>query len=348
MRLNFKNKIFTLEFATGILFIGAVLIIVYFTTLVNGRNLLFGPTEFEYQAEFPNAGALALNDKVKVIGVEMGYVAHIALTENNKAVLVRMRIRKNIKFPIDTAFTIQNSSVFGGAYINIVPGRSVRIADPETVFKGFPPVDIIAEASTLIAALKEDEVKLRENILNDEFIRELKDALRGIQSNSASLNEICSDIQKGKGSLGKLMTDNALYNDAQSSFSRINTLLGNLENGKGTLGRLFKEEEGYDLLISTFKDIKKLTEQIASGKSSLGKLTTDSGEIYHELRASVDAANRILASIEAGKGSAGKILTDDELYREIKDTVRQLRAAIEDFREMAPVATFGSIAFGAL
>ena len=74
----------------------------------------------------------------------------------------------------------------------------------------------------------------------------------------------------------------------------------------------------------------------------------DSGEIYTDLRNAIDRTNRLLAAIESGKGSAGKILTSDEFYNELKDTVRQIRAAIEDFREMAPVATFGSIAFGAL
>ena len=91
-----------------------------------------------------------------------------------------------------------------------------------------------------------------------------------------------------------------------------------------------------------------MTRQIASGKSSLGKMAMDSGEIYTELRTAIDRANNILGSVESGKGSAGKILTSDEFYNELRDTVRQLRAAIEDFREMAPVATFGSIAFGAL
>ena len=107
-------------------------------------------------------------------------------------------------------------------------------------------------------------------------------------------------------------------------------------------------EAVYERIFATLKELRDVTRQIASGKSSLGKMAMDSGEIYTELRTAIDRANSILGAVESGKGSAGKILASDEFYNELRDTVRQLRAAIEDFREMAPVATFGSIAFGAL
>ena len=348
MRGKFRTRIFSMEYATGLLCIGALLIVLYFTALVSGRDILFRHKEYFYRAEFPNAGALAINDKVKILGVETGYVSHLGLAPDNSAVQVKISLRSEVKLPVDTEFTIQNSSVFGGAYINIKPGSSKKLATPETVFKGYPPVDIIAEASQLIAALKADEVKFRENFLNDEFIGQVKEAVKSIQLNTVFLNDICRDIRTGKGTIGKLFNDPMFYDSAQSSFARLALLLENLEKGKGTLGKLVQNDEVYHSLDATLKELRDVTRQIASGKSSLGKMAMDSGEIYTELRTAIDRANNILGSVESGKGSAGKILTSDEFYNELRDTVRQLRAAIEDFREMAPVATFGSIAFGAL
>ena len=345
---TFRSKIFSFEYATGLLCIGALAIILYFTAMISGRDYLFKSKDYCYNAEFPNAGALALNDKVKILGVEMGYVSHIALASDCSSVQVQIRLKSDIKLPVDTEITIQNSSVFGGAYINIKPGNSKELPNPDAVFKGFPPVDIIAEASQLIAALKADEVKFRENFLNDEFMGQIKEAVKSIQTNTVFLNDVCNDIKSGRGTIGKLFNDPLLYDSTQSTFARLSKILDNIEKGQGTIGKFVSSDQMYNELNSTVKEIRAVTAKISSGKSTLGRLAMDSGQVYDDLRTAIDRANRILGAIESGKGSAGKILTSDEFYNELRDTVRQLRAAIEDFREMAPVATFGSIAFGAL
>ncbi len=343
-----RTHFFSWEFITGLLCIGALAIVFYFTALVSGRDLFFKSRDYPYNARFPNAGALAINDKVKILGVESGYVKKLTLSEDSSSVIVEVRIRKKINLPVDSEFTIQNSSVFGGAYVNIRPGKSRIIAPGSKVFDGFPPVDIISEASTLIAALKEDEVKLRENVLNDEFFNDVKEALKSIQRNSADFNLICRDIKEGKGSLGRLFTDASLYDDARDSFARINHLLEKVDRGEGTLGKLVADDKAYSELLSTLRDIRNMTAAVTSGKGTLGRLAGDDGRVYDSLQKSADSASRILAKIESGHGSMGKIVADEQFYNELRETVRQLRAAIEDFREMAPVATFGSIALGAL
>lgn len=345
---RFRSKIFSFEYATGLLCIGALAIILYFTMMIGGRGLWFKNKDFLIRAEFPNAGALALNDKVKILGVEMGYVSHLELAPDCSSVQVQIRLKSNIRLPVDTGITIQNSSVFGGAYINIIPGKSDKMPEPDHIFKGYPPVDIITEASQLIAALKADEVQFRKNFLNAEFMEQIKEAVRSIRSNAVFLNDICNSIKSGKGTVGKLFNDPALYDSSQLAFARLSIILDRIERGEGTLGKLASGDALYNNLESSLKELNIITKRISSGKSTLGHLAMDSGEIYSDLRNAIDRTNRLLAAIEDGKGSAGKILTSDEFYNELRDTVRQIRAAIEDFREMAPVATFGSIAFGAL
>ena len=346
---RFRSRIFSFEYATGLLCIGALAIILYFTMMIGGRGLWFNKDkDLLIRAEFPNAGALALNDKVKILGVEMGYVSHLALAQDCSSVQVHIRLKSRVKLPVDTGITIQNSSVFGGAYINIIPGKSVKMPGPGYIFKGYPPVDIILEASQLIAALKADEVQFRQNFLNKEFMEQIKEAVRSIRSNAVFLNDICNSIKSGKGTVGKLFNDPALYDSSQMAFARLSIILERIERGEGTLGKLASGDTLYNNLENTLKELNIITKRISSGQSSLGHLAMDSGEVYTDLRNAIDRTNKLLSAIENGKGSAGKILTSDEFYNELKDTVRQIRAAIEDFREMAPVATFGSIAFGAL
>ena len=113
---RFRSRIFSFEYATGLLCIGALAIILYFTMMIGGRGFWFNKDkDFLIRAEFPNAGALALNDKVKILGVEMGYVSHLALAQDCSSVQVHIRLKSHVRLPVDTGITIQNSSVFGGA-----------------------------------------------------------------------------------------------------------------------------------------------------------------------------------------------------------------------------------------
>ena len=41
------------------------------------------------------------------------------------------------------------------------------------------------------------------------------------------------------------------------------------------------------------------------------------------------------------------MMQDDTMYNEVNDLVGEARAAIDDFRETAPIVTFTSIFFGA-
>ena len=57
---------------------------------------------------------------------------------------------------------------------------------------------------------------------------------------------------------------------------------------------------------------------------------------------------RIARSVREGQGTLGKLVNDPALYDDAKKTVNEVRSAVEDFREQAPVSTFGGLIFGAL
>jgi phospholipid/cholesterol/gamma-HCH transport system substrate-binding protein len=69
--------------------------------------------------------------------------------------------------------------------------------------------------------------------------------------------------------------------------------------------------------------------------------------LYTNLMAAATSIKNISASIEQGDGTIGKLIKDDKLYEEAKMTLHEIRAAIDDFREAAPITTFSSIFFGA-
>lgn len=58
----------------------------------------------------------------------------------------------------------------------------------------------------------------------------------------------------------------------------------------------------------------------------LGGAQKDASGTLQHLKASAESMDRILARIEKGEGTAGKLVNDDELYQEIRDFVKELKA----------------------
>jgi hypothetical protein len=55
----------------------------------------------------------------------------------------------------------------------------------------------------------------------------------------------------------------------------------------------------------------------------------------------------VTETISSGEGTLGKLARDDELYEEAKLLLHEIRAAVDDIREVTPITTFTSIFFGA-
>jgi len=70
-------------------------------------------------------------------------------------------------------------------------------------------------------------------------------------------------------------------------------------------------------------------------------------QLYRDVSATATSLKNITGKIERGEGTIGKLTQDDGLYQDVKKTLNEARAAIDDFRETAPLATFSSLFLGA-
>jgi phospholipid/cholesterol/gamma-HCH transport system substrate-binding protein len=66
------------------------------------------------------------------------------------------------------------------------------------------------------------------------------------------INDIIADISAGHGTLGKLIKDEQMYNDARAAIARFNTTAGRIDNivaaaqrGEGTVGKLLTDDALY-------------------------------------------------------------------------------------------------------
>jgi phospholipid/cholesterol/gamma-HCH transport system substrate-binding protein len=191
----------------------------------------------------------------------------------------------------------------------------------------------------------ETEPELGENvtILGSQpvdVVEELSAAVSGIQS-------MIDAVNAGQGTLGKLLTDDTIYNNLVSVSEKLKLLGDRLENGEGTIGKLFKEDEVYNEAQHLMANLRTISDRLVAGEGTLGKLVSGDSNVYEDLGATMSSIRSITEQINAGEGTLGKLVRDERLYDETALLVEDMRAAIDDLREASPITSFSSVLFGA-
>jgi phospholipid/cholesterol/gamma-HCH transport system substrate-binding protein len=75
-------------------------------------------------------------------------------------------------------------------------------------------------------------------------------------------------LNEGRGTAGKFLKDERLYDDARSAIARLSTtaerfeiILGDTQSGKGTIGKLLTDETLYNNVNQTASNINQLSSE---------------------------------------------------------------------------------------
>ena len=175
----------------------------------------------QVKALFSEIQDLKIGDRVKMAGVEVGRVQSIQLT-NNK-VMVVMKVRPTADIKTDSAATIKFMGLLGQNFVAVDFGtpRGEPVKDNQFI-------DTKEQADLSAIMQKLDNVaggveKMTESFTGfkidtflgplRDFIANTKDPLSATISNMQTMTlEVSTQISQGKGTLGKLLKDEALYN----------------------------------------------------------------------------------------------------------------------------------------
>jgi phospholipid/cholesterol/gamma-HCH transport system substrate-binding protein len=83
------------------------------------------------------------------------------------------------------------------------------------------------------------------------------------------------EIDQGQGTVGKLIKDPSLYNNANETIAKANRLMEDVNAGKGALGKFAKDEEFARKLETTITNLQTVSTRLANGEGSAGKLLDD-------------------------------------------------------------------------
>lgn len=214
-----------LLFAVGLFFIGS-------------RRMLWSDT-FEAYAEFTNIAGLESGAKVRVGGMAAGEVdlIHVPVGPAGKFRL-QMRVREDLHplLRVDSVASIQNDGLVGNKFVQIEAGTEQAAALPD---KGtmqsrepFDLADMLQKMNDTIDLITATITDVRSGIDQartavavtatraKSMMREIGKDVRAIMASTHKVTEdlriVVAGVRSGRGTVGRLVTDDALYVSAKS------------------------------------------------------------------------------------------------------------------------------------
>jgi len=159
--------------------------------------------------------------------------------------------------------------------------------------------------------------------------------------------DLIDEATRAIAELRRTMAEGKVMENLSATIVDLRKISDRLAAGQGTVGKLLVDEQVYNDIRATTTRLKEISARLAEGQGTLGKLLAKDDQLYQDLAATVASARHIAARIEKGEGTLGKLTQDESLYQDVKKTLNEARAAIDDFREYAPLSTFSSLFLGA-
>ncbi len=305
---------------------------------------------YKLYAVFDSVSGLIKGAKVEMAGVPIGKVGEISLIPEGKA-KVELLIYNKYKVQQDATAVVRTFGVLGDKFIEIRPGTSqAYLPEGGVIAKTESPVDL----DQILASVGPAVDGLKEILGTQEGKENLKILVANIRDASESFKKIAEKVEKGQGTLGKLITDDKLYKDLSEVSQSLKKIALQIERGEGTLGKLVKDETLYNSLKNTASNLERVSKKLEKGEGTLGKLISDE-ELYRDLRSlAKDLKNasanldKIVARIERGEGTLGKLLKDESLYTEVKKTLKSVNRAAKGVEEQVPISVLGTVAGAAM
>lgn len=101
-----------------------------------------------------------------------------------------------------------------------------------------------------------------------DSISQLKPTFEKLNQTVSDINLITTDLNQGKGTAGKFLKDEQLYEDARNTLAKFNStaakldvILGDAQSGKGTIGKLLTDETLYNNVNQTASNVNQLSSE---------------------------------------------------------------------------------------
>jgi len=329
----------------GVLALFSMSILAVLIFLITGNTNIFESQVMLY-TYMADAAALTNGAPVNLDGIPIGKVKAIRLSgakDPMRLVRIEMEIPvgqlKNI--PNDSLASISAANVLGTKYINIKSGKS---ANSISAGQELPSVntgefeDLVQQGFSVLTSLQ-DTVQRVDRIVG--LVESGKGSIGKLLVDETLYNNLLQILNqvKGladtlgsdKGTIGVLLNNRELYDNFRTTLGRVDTMLQDLQNGQGTAGKLLKDDAVYNETKETIAGVHKLVDDLNAGKGTAGQLLK-SEDLSNQLKATLTSLDSILDKVNSGQGTIGQLLVNQQMYDNLNGATREMHLLMKDFR----------------
>lgn len=331
------------ELRVGILILGSIAILIFLILNASGDINPFSK-KLHLKALFGDANGLREGSEVRLAGVRVGKIDKITLlppsdVPNAPKVEALMVIDSTIdgrpateRIRTDSTAQQGSPSLLGNEMlINITPGTAV----------GAP----VKDWATLPSSSS--------NTVND-FATSGTDLAQRLSKLSDEINGMVRNVKEGKGTVGRLFSDEALYNNLNATIRETQDLMLAIKSGNGSAGRLINDPALYNNANAITLQLKLIADDLRAGRGTAGKLLTDD-QLYlrinrtaDRLDESVGQINAMIGDINAGRGTLGRLIKDEQIYNDARAAIARFNTTAERVDNMVSAAQRGEGTVGKL
>ncbi len=296
---------------------------------IGDRRMLFA-NSIELATEFSNLGSLKVGSKVFVSGMDAGEVLTIEVPSRPGAKFrVHFRVLEQFR-PIlrtDSVASIQVEGLVGSKVLQVDAGTAdAPQLKPGAVIPSREPVEVgqlIQQAVDTVKNVNQavDDVHAQVNVavtmltdLGEEAQRLVKqvggDAADIVATGKTVVNRVDKLVVaagEGRGTIGKLLTDEDMYRKARTTIDNIESITGNARTASEDLKQLAADLKKRDLggsIQKTAKNLQDATGELkgavsalrpSSGGNATGLLDDVRGTLEHTREATSDLADNMEA-----------------------------------------------------
>lgn len=323
------------ELKIGILAVTALVLAAMLVFAVGGQGG-FSWQRYELKAKFPNVQGLKSGAVVRVAGVDVGQVTAVEFVGTDVQVTLGVNNENTGRVTDQSRASIGSLSLLGEPIIEISPslqGTPLKDGDFIQTAKASGQIGDVAAGATQTleqATGLIKEIRAGKGTVGKLFTDE--QMYRELSEFVASAQAVATGLQQGRGSLGMLMKDPAAYRQATVALSNLQEMTRRINAGEGSLGKLLTDDALAKSVTSASASADKILGGLQRGEGTAGKLLTDQA-LWNRFNALSDRIDKVVATLESNDGTAGRLLHDKALYENMNGTANELKQLIADIRK---------------
>jgi len=284
----------------GIVLVFAVAALFY-ASLSGGGTSIF-ESKGEFLCYFPDVNGLVIGSPVWMAGVEVGNVKSIKFVflDSLKRIEVRCRIKKQVwdMMTDDAAVQLGTIGFLGDKYVEVLPGTRGKtpieegsvvatrdVGDAREMFKkgeqAFENVgSLVNNLDSVMARMNRGEGTLGRistdtslyveltrlaaglTTLADDLHRNQERLTASIERVAGSVSDLSDQVQANSGTLGKIISDPALYDNLTATSARLDTIMHKINTAEGSMGLLVNDTALYVEVVDLMARVNTLVTDI--------------------------------------------------------------------------------------